>query len=373
MRNVLTTYVLSFVCLSGCARQVETQIVAESPDDEPVQWETVVDGLSLPWAMALLPDGSLLVTLKTGELLLVRDGEQVEVSGLPEIELIGQGGLMDVVLHPEFEQNGWLYMSYVSSEGEGRGGNTAVMRARLQNDRLVDSQVLYKASPNTRSGRHFGSRLAFDDEGYLYFSIGDRGARDENPQDLSKDGGKVYRLHDDGRVPESNPFSGQDNAIGAIFSYGHRNPQGMARHPETGEIWIHEHGPKGGDEINILEAGKNYGWPEVTYGVNYSGTAITDQTQAAGMKGPLFHWTPSIAPSGMAFVTSDKYPDWKGSLLVGALKFAYLERLTLRDGEVAGREKLLEGIGRLRDVYQAPDGFIYVCVEGRGVLKLNPL
>lgn len=372
MRNLPVIYGLSFLCLTGCARQVETEIRAAVSAEENHGWESVVEGLSQPWAFAFLPDGGMLVTEKAGALLLFRGGTRVEVLGLPEVLVIGQGGLMDVVLHPEYERNGWLYLSYVSPEGEELGGNTAIMRARLQEDRLVDVEVIYKASPNTKVGRHFGSRIAFDRDGYLYFSIGDRGARGDNPQDITKDGGKVYRLHDDGRIPDDNPFVGQPNAKEAIYSFGHRNAQGMAMHPQTGKIWSHEHGPKGGDEINVSEAGKNFGWPVVTFGVNYSGTSITDQTDAPGMEPPLFHWTPSIAPSGMAFITSEKYPDWKDSLLVGSLKFAYLERLALLDGVVVEREKLLEGIGRVRDVRQGPDGFIYVSVEGRGILKILP-
>ncbi|MDQ8197440.1 PQQ-dependent sugar dehydrogenase [Pelagicoccus enzymogenes] len=373
MRQWPLICVTIFTCATGCARQVETEITARAPEGAVHRTEAVAEGIGQPWGMAFLPDGSMLVTEKGGELLLIRDGERTQVPGLPETVVIGQGGLMDVVLHPEYESNGWIYLSYVSPEGNGAGGNTAIMRARLQGDRLVDGEQLYKGSPNTESGRHFGSRIAFDSSGYLYFSIGDRGARDQNPQDLARDGGKIYRLHDDGRIPADNPFVGKDGVKQAIYSYGHRNPQGMVRHPETGKIWIHEHGPRGGDEINIVAAGKNYGWPLVTYGINYSGTEITDRKEAPGMEPPLFHWTPSIAPSGMAFVTSDKYPEWKDSLLVGSLKFAYLERLVLRDGEVVAREKVLEGIGRLRDVRQAPDGFVYVSVEGRGIFKILPL
>lgn len=372
MKKPLSIFGVLFISLTGCAKQIETEILAESPAETNYSWEEVVTGVMQPWGVAFLLDGSMLVTDKTGSLLHFMDGVQTEISGLPEVLVIGQGGLMDVVLHPEYEQNGWIYLSYVSTEGEGPGGNTAIMRAKLEEGQLVDTEVIYKASPNTDVGRHFGSRIAFDRDGYLYFSIGDRGARDRNPQDLTRDGGKIYRLHDDGRIPADNPFVGQKGVKEATFTYGHRNPQGMAMHPETGQIWSHEHGPRGGDEINISESGKNFGWPEITYGVNYSGTSITEKTAAPGMDQPLFHWTPSVAPSGMAFVTSDRYPDWKDSLLVGVLKFAYLERLTLDGEKVVAREKLLEGIGRVRDVRQGPDGFIYVSVEGRGILKIIP-
>lgn len=261
-------------------------------------------------------------------------------------------------------------MSYASSEGEGEGGNTAVMRAKLNGNQFTSQEVIYKATPNTTRGQHFGSRMVFDRDSYLYFSIGDRGGTNENPQDLTKDGGKVYRINDDGSIPEDNPFVGEPNAKEAIYSYGHRNPQGMILHPETGEVWVHEHGPQGGDEINIVKKGKNYGWAEVTYGENYGGGAISDLTTRDDVEDPIHYWLPSIAPSGMAFVTSDKYPSLKGNLLVGSLKFQYLEHDVLDGEEVVRREKLLEEIGRVRDVEQAPDGTIYVSVEGKGIARL---
>jgi glucose/arabinose dehydrogenase len=246
------------------------------------------------------------------------------------------------------------------------------MRAKLVDNELVENQLLYKAGPNSKKGQHFGSRLAFDDQGYLYFSIGDRGNRDENPQDITRDCGKIYRIHDDGRIPKDNPFVNESNAKKAIYSYGHRNPQGMIKHPETGEIWTNEHGPQGGDEINIVKAGKNYGWPVISYGINYSGTTFTEITEKPGMEQPLFYWVPSIAPIGMTIVSSDMYPEWKGNVLVGSLKFQYLEKLKLKDGIVVKREKLLEGMGRVRSVKEGPDGFIYVGIESLGIVKIIP-
>jgi len=230
--------------------------------------------------------------------------------------------------------------------------------------------VLYKATPNTTKGQHFGSRIAFDNKGYLYFSIGERGNRDENPQDITRDGGKIYRLNDDGSIPSDNPFVNKEGAKTAIYSYGHRNPQGLLKHPKTGEIWNHEHGPKGGDEINIVKKGANYGWPVITYGVNYSGTDITDKTEMEGMEQPIHYWVPSIAPSGMAFITSDKYKGMEGDLLVGSLKFQYLEHLIMDGNKVVDRVKLLPEIGRVRDVKEGPDGYIYIAVEGKGIYKL---
>ena len=237
---------------------------------------------------------------------------------------------------------------------------------------MINSELLYKASPNTTRGQHWGSRLEFDDDGYLYFTIGDRGARDVNPQSTSVDGGKVYRIHDDGQIPQDNPFMDLEFSVQQAYTLGNRNPQGMAKHPSTGEIWIHEHGPMGGDEINIVKKGVNYGWPVITYGTNYDGTSITNITSKEGMEQPIHYWVPSIGPSGMDFVTSNRYPDWNGDLLVGSLAFQYLERLELDGNEVTYREKLMEGVGRVRNVRQGPDGYIYVAVEGKGIYKLVP-
>jgi len=335
--------------------------------------ETVVDDLEIPWGMVFLPDGSILISEQTGELILFNKGNKTFIKGVPEVYNNNQGGLLDIELHPNYAQNGWIYFSYSSNiENEGKGGNTTIMRAKLLNNKLVDQEVIYKAVPNTKKGQHFGSRLEFDRDGFLYFSIGDRGNRDVNPQDIKRDGGKIYRIYDDGKIPEDNPFYNKDGAKKAIYSYGHRNPQGMAVHPETGKIWIHEHGPKGGDEINIVNSGKNYGWPKITYGINYIGTKITDNTSLPHMEQPLHYWVPSIAPSGMVFVTSEKYPTWKGNILVGSLKFKYLNRIVIENNKVIKEEKLLEGLGRVRTVRQAPDGYIYVAIEQLGIVRIVP-
>ncbi|TDQ29358.1 PQQ-dependent sugar dehydrogenase [Zeaxanthinibacter enoshimensis] len=364
-----------------CLFVVLTQIsCGQDPENEvnnakitPFEAELLVDGLQIPWGLAFLPDGAMLITEKSGELIHFKNGKKTMVSNVPPVYNRGQGGLLDVAVHPDYIQNGWLYLSFASEEGPEKGGNTAIIRAKLDNMALVNIEKLYKATPNTTKGQHFGSRFAFDKEGYLYFSIGERGDRDTNPQDLSRDGGKIYRIHDDGRIPEDNPFIGQEDAVKAAYTYGNRNPQGMARHPQTGEIWIHEHGPRGGDEINIVKKGNNYGWPVITYGINYSGTPITDKTEMEGMTQPIHYWVPSIAPSGMTFVTSDKYRGWKGSLLVGSLSFQYLERLALDGTKVTQREKLMTDIGRVRNVVEGPDGIIYVAVEGKGIYRLNPV
>jgi len=371
MKQLTSICITIMLALSACAQQPESAIKAEAPSQK-YQSEVVVSDISIPWGFTFLPDNSMLITEKTGELIHFKDGKKTTIEGLPAIYVRGQGGLLDIELHPDYEKNGWLYFSYASAEGDGDGGNTAIMRAKLVGNKLTENQLLYKAGPNSKKGQHFGSRIVFDNEGYLFFSIGDRGSRDVNPQDITKDCGKIYRIHDDGRIPKDNPFVNESNAKTAIYSYGHRNPQGMTKDPKTGAIWTNEHGPRGGDEINIIKPGKNYGWPVISYGINYSGTTFTEITTKKDMEEPLFYWVPSIAPSGMAIVSSTKYPDWNDNVLVGSLKFQYLERLELEKGKVVKREKLLEGMGRVRSVKQGPDGYIYVGIENVGIVKIIP-
>ena len=264
--------------------------------------------------------------------------------------------------------------SFIPQNGKrkSKGGHTALYKAVLEDFELKDVKMIYKGDFNTKKGQHWGSRIVFDENNYLYFTIGDRGNRDVNPQDITRDGGKVYRLNLDGSIPNDNPFVGKNKVREAIYSFGHRNPQGMVYNKNTKEIWTNEHGPKGGDEINVIQPGKNYGWPIITYGKNYSGTIITDKTSLDGMEQPLYYWVPSIAPSGMAFSTSNIYPAWKNSLFVGSLKFEYLERLEIKKGKVIKREKVLESIGRVRNVKEGPDGYLYLGVEGKGILKIIP-
>ena len=322
--------------------------------------------------MTFISKDEILVTEKSGILFRVFEGKKTEVSGLPEIYVRGQGGLLDVATAPDFETSKLIFFTAGSTDGEGSGGNTALYSAKLEADKLTNLKQLYKGKENSKKGQHWGSRIAFDNKGYIYFSIGDRGNREVNPQDITRDGGKIYRLNLDGSIPTDNPFYNEKGSKKAIYSYGHRNPQGMLRHPKTGEIWVHEHGPRGGDEINIIGAGKNYGWPKITYGINYSGTPITNDRELPGLEQPFYYWVPSIAPSGMAFSTSENYPKWKDNLLVGSLKFEYLELLVIKNNKVRERHKVLEGIGRIRDVKQGPDGLIYIGVEGKGILKIIP-
>jgi glucose/arabinose dehydrogenase len=370
MKTTFSSWFFAMVLCGSCA-QNDTSI--QTPNDIDYNLELIVPELEIPWGLAMLPDNSLLITEKSGSIIHFKEGTKYEVSKVTETYLRGQGGLMGIALHPDFTNNKRIYFTQSSSvNSDEEGGNTALFSATLSNDKLTDVKLLYKAQPNTRVGRHFGSRIVFDNEGYLYFSVGDRGRRDDNPQDLTRDGGKIYRLHDDGTIPSDNPFFETDGAVKAVFSYGHRNPQGMVRHPETGAIWTHEHGPLGGDEINIIRAGANYGWPKITYGKNYSGTTITKDTALPSMEQPLYYWIPSIAPSGMAFVSGDVYPEWEGSLLVGSLKFEYLERLVVENNKVIYREKVAEDIGRVRDVIMGTDGYIYLSVENKGIYKIVP-
>lgn len=373
MRKITILFTLFFsVIFLSCDAQVKTNDISIKEEVKNYTLENVVSDIAIPWGMTWLPDGSMLITEKSGILYHVKNGTKTEVKNMPKVYNRGQGGLLDIALHPDYAKNGWIYMTYASSEGEGEGGNTKLIRAKLQEGSLIQIESLYKATPNTTKGQHFGSRIVFDNEGYLYFSIGERGNNKENPQNITRDCGKIYRLNDDGSIPKDNPFVGQIGAKEAIYTFGNRNPQGMAKHPETGEIWAHEHGPKGGDEINIIKKGANYGWAIVTYGIDYDGTTISPLAEKPGVENPIYYWLPSIAPSGMAFVTGDRYPDWKGHLLVGSLKFQYLELVKLKGNAVIERQKIATDIGRIRNVAQGPDGFIYIAVEGKGIFKIIP-
>ncbi|WP_299129286.1 PQQ-dependent sugar dehydrogenase [uncultured Winogradskyella sp.] len=362
MKKTLSLIIILISTLS-CAQD-------KNPVNTKNDYKVIVSDLDIPWGFVFLPDGSLLINEKAGQLIHFKNGKKTIISGLPLIHFSGQGGLLDIVLHPNYKVNKWIYFSYATASGKENGANTAVARAKLKGNTLIDFEVLYKAEPNSKKGQHFGSRLVFDKKGYLYFTIGDRGDRDLNPQDISRDCGKVYRINDDGSIPKDNPFHNQPSAKKAVYSYGHRNPQGMVLHPKTEEIWTHEHGPRGGDEINIIKKGKNYGWPIISYGINYSGTTFTELTEKEGMEQPLHYWTPSIAPSGMAFINSTKYGNWQGNLLVGSLKFQYLDMCTLKDNTIIKEERLLDGLGRVRSIEQGPDGYIYVGIENLGIVKL---
>lgn len=335
--------------------------------------DTITTALQSPWGMAFLPDGRALVTEKGGEIRIIKDGKLLEekITGVPVVRSMGQGGLLDIQLHPDYASNGWIYLTY--SKPQGEEGGTVLARAKLEGNTLTNLEELFQALPLSSSEVHFGSRIAFDGKGYVFFTSGERGKK-ENAQDLGNHLGKVLRLHDDGKVPTDNPFVNTPGAKPEIWSYGHRNLQGLYYDKETGILWNHEHGPKGGDELNRVEKGKNYGWPVITYGINYDGTSITDVTAKEGMEQPVRYWVPSIAPCGLTMVTSDRYPNWKGNFLVGALAFQLVARLELADGKFVKEERLLEKMGRVRAVVQSPDGYIYITLENPGkIVRLVPV
>ncbi len=345
-------------------------------DKLSVKVVALANGLAHPWSMAFLPDGRMLVSEREGRLRLLGADFKLHprpIEGLPEIVARGQGGLFDVVLHPDHARNGWIYWAY-NAPGPG-GWGTALARGQLQGHRMTNVQVLFSMLPKTRSNHHFGGRIVFDRQGMVYLTLGDRGEM-ERAQRLDDHAGSVIRLHDDGRIPADNPYVGRAGAKPEKWTLGNRNIQGAALHPVTGDIWSHEHGPQGGDEINLMRSGRNYGWPLVTQGVNYgSGTPIGEAKNKPGFEVPLHVWTPSIAPSGMAFVASDRFPQWRGHLLVGALRGQVLVRLDVQNEKIVGEERLLEGlIGRIRDVRLGPDGLIYLLTdEAQGaLLRLEP-
>ena len=330
----------------------------------PLRIATVADGLEHPWGLAFLPDGRMLVTERPGRLRIVMaDGRlSAPLTGVPAVRAVGQGGLLDVALDPDFANNQLVYLSF-AEPGEGDASGTAVARGRLTDTGLEQVEVLFRQSPKVDSKHHYGSRLVFDRTGRLFITLGDRGNQRPLVQDLGTHIGKVIRLERDGSVPSDNPFVGREGVLPEIFSYGHRNIQGAALHPVTGELWTHEHGPRGGDEVNIALAGHNYGWPVITYGREYHGPSIGEGTAKPGMEQPLHYWVPSIAPSGMAFYTADAIPGWRGNLLVGALAAQQVARLGLSaDNEVVHEERIPIG-ERVRDVVQGPDGAVYLLTD----------
>ena len=350
-----------------------------------VRAASIVKGLYHPWGMAFLPDGRMIVTERRGTMRVVDGGKLIEkpVQGIPQAVEHGQGGLMDVALHPKYAENGWIYWTY--NAGKPGEFGTELARGKLAGTResplMTNVEVLFQMQPKSAAGVHFGSRIVFDRQGYLYVTLGDRGdspakGAAHRAQQLNDHAGKSIRLHDDGRVPADNPFVKTPGARPEIFTWGNRNMQGAALHPETGRVWAHEHGPQGGDEINILAAGSNYGWPVITYGANYgSGTKIGDGSAREGIVPPLHYWVPSIAPSGMAFYTANNFPKWKGNLFVGALAKQTLARLTLNGDKVVSEERMFDGkLGRIRDVRQGPDGNLYLLIDSSDgeMIRIEP-
>jgi len=339
--------------------------------------DTVVTGLKVPWGLVFLPNGDLLISERAGTLHRFSGGKlSPPIEGLPPIRGEGQGGLLDLCLHPGYKTNGWIYFAYSALNKESGKvlSKTSIMRARLNGNKLTDQQVIFAGDHENDRSHHYGCKLTFDNKGHLFFGIGDRGQHFEFPQNLDNSNGKIHRINDDGSIPEDNPFVKTKGAVASIYSYGHRNPQGNCIHPLTGELWETEHGPRGGDEINLIKPGLNYGWPVISYGINYNGTILTELTEKDGMEQPVHYWTPSIAPCGMTFLTGDRYKKWQNNMFVGSLRFQYLERVVLSGSRVMHTEKLLQGIGRVRNVVVSPDGYLYVAVENPGkIVKLRPV
>lgn len=371
MRIILTIILL---ILSGSSFLFGLQdIIVEGTEEGSITVTRIAGPFNHPWSIAILPgDEGFLVTERPGSLYLITGDSKISISGLPEISPTGQGGFLDIIADKNFSRNRIVYFTYSQFE-RGRYG-TAVARAELRNNRLNNVRVIFQAGPKSRGGLHFGSRLLQSEEGFLYITLGDRG-RMENAQDLEHHGGSVIRIHSDGSIPEDNPFVGSDLGKAEIYTYGHRNPQGIAYSRERNEIWLHEHGPKGGDELNVLTIGANYGWPLITYGINYNGAIISDKTSAPGLEQPITYWVPSIAPSGMAFLDSDARSPWRRNLFIGALVGQHLRRLVLEEDGVVHEEVLLKNkIGRVRDVRTGPDDNLYVITDhDRGYLfRIEP-
>jgi aldose sugar dehydrogenase len=364
-----------------------TQCQAQAPPAGPAQrsptpssiegkvgTETVAEGLEHPWALAFLPDGRILVTERPGRLRIVEQGGRLSepLGAVPRVQAGGQGGLLDVAIDPKFEANRLVYLSY-AEPGVG-GAGTAVARGRLGEGRLENVAVIYRQQPKVSGNGHFGSRLVFTPDGKLFITQGDRQGYRDQAQNLESGLGKLIRVNPDGSIPKDNPFVGKPGVRPEIYSYGHRSMQAAALHPETGQLWTVEHGARGGDELNHPEAGKNYGWPVITYGIDYSGAKIGEGAAKEGMEQPVYYWDPVIAPSGAVWYTGDKYPGWKGSLFVGSMQPGALVRLTIENGRVTSEERYLGDVGRVRDVQQGADGFLYIVTDkGNGeVLRVVP-
>lgn len=366
--------------LSFCENKSKNLPASEVITEAGIKVNTVVTGHDIIWGMDWLPNGDLLFTEKQGKMYRHSGGKTTELTGVPPVNTNGQGGLLDIKVHPDYAQNNWIYATYAAKDNDGYG-RTTLIRFKLNGNSLASVETLLKAStPDLWSG-HYGSRIAFDKAGLLYVSIGEggptsyggAGSPNMNAQNVKVEWGKVHRMTADGKVPADNPVLPGNSGPTTVYSYGHRNPQGLAYNPFTNEIWEDEHGPRGGDEVNVIQKGKNYGWPLVSFGINYDGKPVTDKPTREGIEAPIHIWTPSIAPCGMAFITSDKYPGWKGDLLVGSLAFRYLAKVKLEGHKVLGETKMLTDIGRVRNVKLGPDGLIYVSVEGPGrILQLQP-
>lgn len=360
---------LSAVAAALLSAAISTSVLAQEVQTErhTLSLETISEGLNHPWGIAFLPSGDMLVTERSGTLnIITQDGKKTPIQGTPEVVAKSQGGLLDVNIDPNYADNGWVYISYSEPDPDGgKGNSTAVMRGKIDRDKWTEGEVIFRQAPKYESNAHFGSRLVFSPEGHLFITLGERYSRMQDAQTLDNHHGKIVRIWPDGSIPKDNPFVGNDGALDEIWSYGHRNVQGAAIHPDTGELWTIEHGPQGGDEVNIPKAGKNYGWPTITYGEDYGGGEIGIGTHKEGMEQPFYYWLPSIATAGSIFYTGDKFPKWKGDLLVTALRGQTIARLDLEEGRVLHEERMLEDATsfRIRDIEQGPEGFLYILTD----------
>tara|TARA_Y100001954_G_scaffold237426_1_gene301037 strand:+ start:6190 stop:7338 length:1149 start_codon:yes stop_codon:yes gene_type:complete len=373
---VFFTLVFSFLSYSFGTKSTELKDFKSSK----FKVEVVLEGIGVPWGFDFLPDGGILFSERSGGIKVfnAKTNKVDSIKGVPEVVASGQGGMLDVLIHPEFKNNKTFFFSYskkVEDKFLKEGGYTTVVaRATLnkQNNALTSLKDIFIARPFNTNTHHYGSRIVMDKKGYLFISVGDRGNRHE-AQSLKAHMGKVIRIHQDGRVPKDNPFFKTKGALKEIWSFGHRNAQGLAFDPISGDLYEQEHGPRGGDEINKIQKGVNYGWPVITYGKEYWGPSIGEGTKKQGMKQPLKYWVPSIAPCGLAFYSGSKFPDWKGSLFSGALRGKHLNRLTVKDGKVVSEERLLGELGfRVRNVKQGPSGLLYLSVDQGKILRIVP-
>ncbi|MBL75231.1 MAG: oxidoreductase [Idiomarinaceae bacterium] len=372
---------LTAVAAALLSATMSTSVLAQEVETErhTLSLETISEGLNHPWGIAFLPSGDMLVTERSGTLnIITQDGQKTPIQGTPEVVAKSQGGLLDVNIDPDYADNGWVYISYSEKDPKGGNGNsTAVMRGKIDGDKWTQGEVIFRQAPKYESNAHFGSRLVFSPEGHLFITLGERYSRMQDAQTLDNHHGKIVRIWPDGSIPKDNPFVGNDDALDEIWSYGHRNVQGAAIHPDTGELWTIEHGPQGGDEVNIPKAGKNYGWPTITYGEDYGGGEIGIGTHKEGMEQPFYYWLPSIATAGSIFYTGDKFPKWKGDLLVTALRGQTIARLDLEEGRVLHEERMLEDATsfRIRDIEQGPEGFLYILTDADSgqLIKLSPV
>ena len=375
--KIFLLFLLSSLIKAGDIQNWDDSV--EKTKKETFRVETFIDGFDIPWGMVFLPNQNLIVSDRNGSLWLVdyKEKSKNQISGVPNVRYKGQGGLLDVEIHPDFINNNYIYIGFTDYLNSKKNRTfTSIIRARLKNISLTDQKIIYKADDTfyDNSTIHYGTRIVFDDKGFLYFSIGDRGKRNQ-AQLLDYPNGKIHRLNADGSIPSDNPFFENNNAIKSIWTYGNRNPQGLAIYPSSSILFETEHGPRGGDELNILSSGKNYGWPEITYGKNYSGTTITKYTHKEGMEQPVIHWTPSIAVCGIDFYDGELFNNWKNNLLVSSLKFERLYRLEIDDDDkVIDQEIIYEAGSRIRDVQTGPEGFIYIALEDPGrIVRFMPI